>query len=267
MIDSKMYVKLRLDIREHVQMGQLKYPDEYALFTYLLVLADQRCGIVFNISAEFLGMGNKKEVRKINTCLKSLEKKGYIKRYFHIGRVKSYLILIDKFITVHGFKTSINGSNFTNFNDIYSNELCVFTDLKEILNGSLNVFKPILNGSFLVAIKHIKQFKHIKEVKHIKDNTVSAKPKKQKVLSQLSNDFVVTDSHREFSTKNKFNSPDSLINAFKDYHFSKGSKFKDWDRAFQTWIRNDTEKFNNKNQPVQFGYTEAQMKEYVDGYE
>lgn len=31
---------------------------------------------------------------------------------------------------------------------------------------------------------------------------------------------------------------DSEIEAFEDYHSSKGSKFVDWDRAFQTWCRN-----------------------------
>jgi hypothetical protein len=31
---------------------------------------------------------------------------------------------------------------------------------------------------------------------------------------------------------------DSQLEAFEDYHAAKGSKFVDWDRAFQTWCRN-----------------------------
>lgn len=30
----------------------------------------------------------------------------------------------------------------------------------------------------------------------------------------------------------------SELEQFRDHHMSKGSKFKDWERAFQTWLRN-----------------------------
>ena len=49
---------------------------------------------------------------------------------------------------------------------------------------------------------------------------------------------------------------DSEIEAFEDYHSSKGSKFVDWDRAFQTWCRN-ADKWSKKpekplTQPTKF---------------
>jgi len=40
------------------------------------------------------------------------------------------------------------------------------------------------------------------------------------------------------------------IEAFEDFHAAKGSKFVDWDRAFQTWCRNAVKFANNKSKPL-----------------
>lgn len=42
-----------------------------------------------------------------------------------------------------------------------------------------------------------------------------------------------------------------LFDGFKDHHLAKGSKFQDWKRAWQTWLRNDAKYHPVKNKPIQ----------------
>lgn len=39
------------------------------------------------------------------------------------------------------------------------------------------------------------------------------------------------------------------LEAFKDHHMSKGSQFKDWDRAFRKWLGNAVKWSPSKRQP------------------
>lgn len=50
------------------------------------------------------------------------------------------------------------------------------------------------------------------------------------------------------------------IHAFKDFHQSKGTVFKDWDAAFRTWIRN-AHKFSSAQNKHQFTGTKAQRQQ------
>jgi uncharacterized protein YdaU (DUF1376 family) len=61
--------------------------------------------------------------------------------------------------------------------------------------------------------------------------------------TRLSDEFQVTDAHRQFSSKENLPSPDLLIAEFRDYWKSqpgaKGVKL-DWDATFRNWIRNSS---------------------------
>jgi hypothetical protein len=81
----------------------------------------------------------------------------------------------------------------------------------------------------------------------IKENN---KRKKTGSTTTLPEGFGITDAHRDFAKAHKYRSPDLLLAGFCDHHLARGSKFVDWDRAFQTWIRNDTERFGNNELPV-----------------
>lgn len=50
--------------------------------------------------------------------------------------------------------------------------------------------------------------------------------------------FSITDKIREVAHKNGWESLETELEAFRDYHLARGSVFKDWDRAFYTWLRN-----------------------------
>jgi hypothetical protein len=59
-------------------------------------------------------------------------------------------------------------------------------------------------------------------------------------LSELPTDFAPKDSHRHLARELNLNLEMVSIK-FCDHHASKGTKFKDWDRALNTWMRREHE--------------------------
>lgn len=65
----------------------------------------------------------------------------------------------------------------------------------------------------------------------------------RKRATQLPADWQPTDKHRELARELGVD-VDRERPQFEDHHAAKGSAFKDWDRAFNTWLRN-AQKFGN----------------------
>lgn len=72
--------------------------------------------------------------------------------------------------------------------------------------------------------------------------------KKQSSASEFPADFALTASTIEVAGRLGITAPENLIEAFRDYHVSKGNKFKDWQAAFRTWLRN-SKRFTVVGQP------------------
>ncbi|QNU44361.1 replication protein [Mixta calida] len=73
----------------------------------------------------------------------------------------------------------------------------------------------------------------------------AVKPAKEsKRSTQFPDDFAPNDSNIELAKKLGVNL-EHEFDAFADYHQSKGSAFKDWNKALNTWIRNAT-RFGHK---------------------
>jgi|HubBroStandDraft_1064217.scaffolds.fasta_scaffold165012_2 hypothetical protein len=71
-----------------------------------------------------------------------------------------------------------------------------------------------------------------------KGNESKEKVKKLAALPRgLSDDFAPTENNRTNAKDLSLNLEEQLI-AFKDFHRSKGSKYLDWNLAFNTWLRN-----------------------------
>ena len=51
-------------------------------------------------------------------------------------------------------------------------------------------------------------------------------------------DFAADQTIKDLAVKNGWPDPDTELEAFRDYHVSKGSRFLDWNAAFRTWLRN-----------------------------
>lgn len=78
----------------------------------------------------------------------------------------------------------------------------------------------------------------------------SVKPEKpKKNATQFPNDFSPNDGNKKLADSLGV-SLDSEVPAFADYHQSRGSTFKDWNLALNTWLRNAV-KFGRKSQPPQ----------------
>lgn len=71
------------------------------------------------------------------------------------------------------------------------------------------------------------------------------KPEKRKKASPYPSDFQVTPEILSLARENEWPDPHSELEAFRDFHISKGSRFVEWDRAFHTWLRN-SKKFSGR---------------------
>ncbi|EJG2381875.1 replication protein [Raoultella ornithinolytica] len=109
--------------------------------------------------------------------------------------------------------------------------------------------------------------KHTKDNKDIKDNSLftreppdSQKPKKQKKrASQFPEGFAPNAGNQKLALELGVNLQ-SEVSAFSDHHQSKGSTFKDWNLALNTWLRNAV-KFGRRAQPVQRQFSQRSEPE------
>ena len=78
---------------------------------------------------------------------------------------------------------------------------------------------------------------------------IPPKPEKiQKRATQFPKDFATTEGNLKLATELGVDLQ-SEVSAFSDHHQSKGSTFKDWNLALNTWLRNAA-KFGRRAQPV-----------------
>ena len=81
------------------------------------------------------------------------------------------------------------------------------------------------------------------QILNIKQETINnieeLKPKKKVETkeTQLPDDYTPNDKHYQLANELNININQELLK-FSDYHKSKGSKFKNWDYALNTWLRN-----------------------------
>ena len=69
-------------------------------------------------------------------------------------------------------------------------------------------------------------------------NLPSKIPLKRKNATAYPEDFEISESLKSWCVAQGVNNPMPHLEAFRDYHVSKGSRFIDWAAAFRTWVRN-----------------------------
>ena len=62
--------------------------------------------------------------------------------------------------------------------------------------------------------------------------------------------FSISDEMKAWASDHRLPDPSIELEAFRDYHTSKGSLFKSWDAAFMTWLRNGKRFAGNGKQPA-----------------
>jgi uncharacterized protein YdaU (DUF1376 family) len=94
------------------------------------------------------------------------------------------------------------------------------------------------------------------QILNIKQETINnieeLKPKKKVETkeTQLPDDYTPNDKHYQLAKELNININQELLK-FSDYHKSKGSKFKSWDYALNTWLRNAADfKRSSVSKPV-----------------
>jgi uncharacterized protein YdaU (DUF1376 family) len=81
------------------------------------------------------------------------------------------------------------------------------------------------------------------QILNIKQETINnieelkTKKKVETRETQLPDDYTPNDKHYQLAKELNININSELLK-FSDYHKSKGSKFKSWDYALNTWLRN-----------------------------
>jgi hypothetical protein len=91
--------------------------------------------------------------------------------------------------------------------------------------------------------------------------TVAAAPVRASRNSQLPDDWEPTDDHRQIAAIEKKDLAREAAN-FRDYHRARGNTMKNWNMAFNTWLRNS---FNtNKNTPQNDHRSEKRSREFPE---
>lgn len=69
--------------------------------------------------------------------------------------------------------------------------------------------------------------------------------------TSLPKDFS-PDGIKEWSVEKGWPVTKDIFESFCDHHVAKGSKFNDWNRALQNWVRNHYTKFNKKERKQEY---------------
>ena len=82
------------------------------------------------------------------------------------------------------------------------------------------------------------------------DISITTLEEKIKRARSYPENFQASEEVKAWAKIKRLPDPETHLEAFRDYHTSKGSTFKDWDAAFRTWIRNAA-RFKDNGKPVE----------------
>jgi len=72
---------------------------------------------------------------------------------------------------------------------------------------------------------------------------------KEKRATRFPETFIISESLSAWCNGNGF-VPDAHLDAFRDFHVAKGSRFLDWEAAFRNWLRNSKKFAGNGQRPI-----------------
>ncbi|HFF6863431.1 TPA: replication protein [Yersinia enterocolitica] len=195
----------------------------------LITLAVIRKTYGYNKSADWVGNSQLSELTGLPETRCSTERNKLVK--MNILTMTGRQVGINKEIS--SWQTKFNGicKPFT--------ETVKFTEsVKKTFTESVN---PTLQNLLNTKDNNTKDNKDIKKILPAE---VKPPAEKDKRATQKPVGFSPTEKHESLAAKLGVNLPNEF-EAFSDYHESKGSKFKNWDAALNTWLRNSV-KFGGK---------------------
>lgn len=150
------FVPIRRGIYEHINDGRMT-GQEWMVYSILHLKADHQTGICYKVSAPALGMLLRIKPHTINRILRSLEKKGYIKRLSHIGQIVSYPVVINKFYC------TLNGILIDAHKTKSLQEICWYVEKDCTLIVSQMYLKCTLNVPQMSCLQELKNITRPKE--------------------------------------------------------------------------------------------------------
>jgi len=95
------------------------------------------------------------------------------------------------------------------------------------------------------------------------DKEVAGAPVRVSRAHQLPDDWAPTDQHKELAAAERKDLNREAAN-FRDYHSARGNTMKNWNMAFNTWLRNS---FNtNKNTSQNDHRAEKRSREFPEQF-
>lgn len=221
-----VFAKIREGLKEHLITGQMDFLTEYPVYIFLHQIANIKTGMAYKTSAvglsEMLGV----EIKYFQKALVSLEKKGYIKRFFHRGTRKPYPIVINKFVTIDGLQIIANECIFDKVNSLYDNKLAFTLEDEENLKGICSELEKNLNGTYRATLKDIlkinkdnKEVKRIKKIISKKDN-FSYSPDFESFWNEYPKKVSKGMAYKRWKEAVKTDNPDVIIKGAKKYYQS-----------------------------------------------
>ncbi len=100
------------------------------------------------------------------------------------------------------------------------------------------------------------------DILHTSNRKKISRTKKQR--TSFPDDFVVSGRILQLSKHNQWPDPVAELEAFRDYHSSRGSTFLDWEAAFRTWLRTGKRLNGNKRPQTKGDQSMDKLKKILE---
>lgn len=238
------FVPIRRGIFEHISDGRMS-GKEWMVYSILHLKADHETGICYKISGPALGHLLGIKPHYINRLMRSLERKGYIKRISHRGHAVCYPVVINKFFTSNGIL--IDAHNTKSLKEIgwYVEQDCTLT----VLQRSFKCTSNVLQMSCLQELKNITIKEEVKKSGGNKPSIPkSFTPPTPEEVTEYAKAIGFPDIDAEYFCQRY---------AADDWHLANGKKMKSWKRSVVTWKKNSA-KYNYQAEDEQPAIHELQ---------
>jgi hypothetical protein len=206
---SGSFSRIRHGIIEHLENGMIDATREWPVYSILHLLADLKTGVIYQTSAYQISFRFKIPIRQVQRALASLEKKAYIRRFFHVDTRKLYPVVIDKFITVDGLVIDAHSSKFTDPIVLFNNVLAYKLERCGNADGTLTERCGNADGTLTASLIEIIRRRDIRSKEEEVPAPVVAKkrprPSKVSEFSPESEAFIcakfMADGIKEWNTE------------------------------------------------------------------
>jgi hypothetical protein len=225
------FVAIRNGLFEHIAAGKLA-PFDLGIYVFLIAKADWGTGIYLGCALTIaFQFGDAKIKEHVQKSLRRLRDRQYINYRNGDGKRGAYPILINKYEPTVG---ELCGTRL----DAWKNGDLVRPEYGSKNSGGTVVAQSRNSGGTVVA--PIQDLKTLQDIQDKSERASSLPRAKVKRAFQMPEDLTPKDSHRKLAIELGVDLA-SEFEVFKDHHLGHGSKFVDWDRALNKWLRNARE--------------------------